>query len=60
VECPTVTPPQCSDGIDNDGDGLIDYPQDPGCQSPQDDDESGGNNTADLETTACPGQYRPV
>jgi len=24
----------CSDGIDNDGDGLIDYPADPGCASP--------------------------
>ncbi len=30
----------CSDGIDNDGDGLIDYPADPGCTNPQDDDES--------------------
>jgi len=32
--------PQCSDGIDNDGDGLIDYPADPGCSSPDDDDET--------------------
>jgi hypothetical protein len=32
-------PPQCSDGIDNDGDGKIDYPADPGCKSPEDDDE---------------------
>ncbi|MFT4304251.1 MAG: hypothetical protein ACMXYG_06815, partial [Candidatus Woesearchaeota archaeon] len=31
---------QCSDGIDNDGDGLIDYPEDPGCESYYDDDES--------------------
>ncbi|MBO8183020.1 MAG: VWA domain-containing protein [Archaeoglobus sp.] len=30
---------QCNDGIDNDGDGLIDYPNDPGCSSPQDNDE---------------------
>jgi hypothetical protein len=30
---------QCSDRIDNDGDGLIDYPNDPGCSSPQDDSE---------------------
>jgi len=22
---------QCSDGIDNDGDGLVDYPNDTGC-----------------------------
>jgi len=27
------TGPACSDGIDNDGDGLIDYPSDPGCSS---------------------------
>ena len=29
----------CSDGVDNDGDGLIDYPADPGCISPYDNDE---------------------
>ena len=27
-DCP---PPYCSDGIDNDGDGLTDYPEDSGC-----------------------------
>lgn len=35
----------CSDGIDNDGDALIDYPSDPGCSSSLDTDEvnnSGG------------------
>jgi hypothetical protein len=32
--------PQCSDGIDNDGDGKIDYPNDPGCVVPQQDDET--------------------
>lgn len=43
---PTPVPtPQCSDGIDNDGDGLVDYGlellvNDPGCLSPDDDDES--------------------
>ncbi|MEO8843982.1 MAG: hypothetical protein ABI591_27940 [Kofleriaceae bacterium] len=35
----------CSDGIDDDGDGKLDYPNDPGCQSPDDDDE----------TDTCPG-----
>ena len=24
--------PECSDGFDNDGDGRVDYPQDPGCE----------------------------
>ncbi|HWI73874.1 MAG TPA: DUF11 domain-containing protein, partial [Baekduia sp.] len=35
-----VNVPECSDGVDNDGDGLIDYPDDPGCTSPDDPDES--------------------
>ena len=30
---------QCADGIDNDGDGLIDFPADPGCVDPADNDE---------------------
>jgi len=37
-----VTPPpvyQCSDGIDNDNDGKIDYPADDGCDNAEDDDE---------------------
>ncbi len=33
------TIPECNDGIDNDGDGLIDYPDDPGCSALSDDDE---------------------
>jgi uncharacterized repeat protein (TIGR01451 family) len=39
VDTPPTKVPQCSDKKDNDGDGLIDYPKDPGCASPQDDDE---------------------
>ena len=35
-----VQAPACSDGIDNDGDGLKDYPQDPECASSLDDDET--------------------
>ena len=31
-------PPACSNGRDDDGDGLVDL-KDPGCSSPQDDDE---------------------
>ena len=30
----------CADGQDNDGDGLIDYPADPGCSSVEDIDET--------------------
>jgi hypothetical protein len=32
--------PQCSDGQDNDSDGKIDFPYDPGCYSPNQDDET--------------------
>jgi len=32
--------PQCSDGVDNDSDGKIDYPADPGCSSSADNDEA--------------------
>src|ERR1041385_3292181 len=31
--------PQCSEGIENDGDGLGDFPDDPGCTSTEDDSE---------------------
>ena len=31
--------PECSDGEDNDGDGLVDYPNDTGCTSADDDSE---------------------
>ena len=34
----------CDDGIDNDGDTLIDYPADPGCVSPSDMDEYNPNH----------------
>ena len=38
--------PECSDGADNDGDGLIDFPNDPGCSSANDDSEAdGGGDT---------------
>jgi len=33
-------PAQCADGLDNDGDGKIDYPNDPGCTSATDDSET--------------------
>jgi hypothetical protein len=43
VPTPVPTPepvPQCSDLIDNDGDLAIDFPLDPECLSPDDNDES--------------------
>ncbi len=50
VTCPAA-PKQCSDGIDNDGDGYVDYPQDPGCDSPEDNDET---TFTDLEMFKYP------
>lgn len=46
----TCEPAKCSDGIDNNGDGLIDYPFDPSCSSPTD----------DTEEDVCPGPDCPV
>ncbi len=34
--------PECADGGDNDGNGDIDFPNDPDCTAPEDDSESGG------------------
>jgi DNA-binding beta-propeller fold protein YncE len=37
-----VVIPQCSNGVDDDGDGQTDYPADPECAAPGDDRESPG------------------
>jgi hypothetical protein len=44
---PDARRPACSDGIDNDCDGLTDWPDDPGCSGPDDDDEHGTNECDD-------------
>ena len=36
-----IDQPECSDGLDDDGDGLIDFPDDPGCSDALDGDERG-------------------
>lgn len=46
--CGGTTPPACSDGADNDGDDLADFPRDPGCDSPQDNDERDSGPTLTL------------
>ena len=60
---PSCNLPQCSDSIDNDADGIVDYPLDPGCATPLDTDESDssdhdGDNCADA-TDAFPSLYSP-
>ncbi len=42
------TKPACSDGKDNDGDGQIDYPADPGCAYANDTTEGGGTYAAGV------------
>ncbi|MEO7109340.1 MAG: hypothetical protein ABI183_02785 [Polyangiaceae bacterium] len=42
VDPAAPTAPQCADGIDNNHNGLIDFPNDPGCYSPIDDNEDVG------------------
>lgn len=53
---PTVAAkPVCNDGIDNDGDSLTDYPNDPGCASKTDNDEGNCGNGAIDGTEVCDG-----
>ena len=35
----TGHPPECGDGVDNDGDGRVDFPEDPGCVTAEDPSE---------------------
>jgi beta-glucanase (GH16 family) len=49
---PPPPPSACADGLDNDSDGLTDYPADPGCTSASDADETdpvtGGTEPAPI------------
>ncbi|NNL68007.1 MAG: hypothetical protein HKP30_17295 [Myxococcales bacterium] len=58
----------CSDGLDNDGDGLIDFPADPGCSYPgfsledpqcQDGVDNDGDGLVDLADPGCAGVLSP-
>ncbi|PIW64253.1 MAG: hypothetical protein COW12_07060, partial [Candidatus Omnitrophica bacterium CG12_big_fil_rev_8_21_14_0_65_45_16] len=57
IETPTVlaVPFACEDGIDNDGDTFVDYPQDSGCAGPEDVSEKEGiiNLSATVSRTIC-------
>jgi len=62
-------PPRCSNGIDDDGDGVIDFPADTGCAFANDDSEESGTygegvsptiwfelpRIADVRGLQCPG-----
>ena len=56
----------CKDGVDNDGDGLIDWPEDPGCTNKNDKSELGtvecddgvdndGDDAVDYNDNGCSG-----
>ncbi len=49
---PSTTKPQCSDGVDNDNDGKIDYPSDTGCYGADDNDEAMAS-TATCSPETC-------
>lgn len=46
-------PTVCSDRVDNDGDGLTDFPADPGCQDAADNDESNAAQCVNGATQPC-------
>lgn len=48
VPAPIGKTPACADGKDDDGDKLIDYPADPGCELADDDSEEGGTFEAGV------------
>lgn len=54
VSTPPAPTPACSDGIDNDSDGLVDYPSDPGCSNSSDDNEQNES----IPDTSNLGTYR--
>lgn len=42
-----IDQPDCNDGLDDDGDGLIDFPDDPGCADANDSNERGPDFVCD-------------
>jgi hypothetical protein len=51
--------PQCSNGLDDDLDGVIDYPADPGCESTIDNDETDPVAPSDGSSGASAGFAPP-
>ncbi len=52
---PRGIPAQCENGLDDDNDGLIDYPADPGCSSTSDNDERNSDKPDETNTGPIPG-----
>ena len=47
--------PACSDGVDNDGDTVFDFPGDPGCANLDDNDETEVETMEGFETLILKG-----
>jgi hypothetical protein len=56
--CINVVPPQCSDSGDNDSDGLVDYPSDPGCSSSTDNDETNSILTCTVNASLASKSFK--
>lgn len=63
---PGAVGPECNDGLDNDNDGLTDFPADPGCQSQfdvteaaacQDGQDNDGDGLVDAADPGCGNPY---
>ncbi len=52
------TTEQCQDGTDNDGDGEVDYPDDPGCTGPTDNNEEDPLLSVALQGAKPGGSYQ--
>ncbi len=52
---PAAIVPYCADNVDNDGDGLVDFPADPDCAFANDDSETGGTYASGV---SAPLRYR--
>lgn len=60
---PAAATGACQDGVDNDGDGLVDWYMDPGCSGPDDDSELECSLTSPAECdelAPCPGMTPPA
>jgi hypothetical protein len=60
VGAPPPPPAACGDGVDNDGDGLVDYPADPGCLSATDTDETNVDHAPVARFVASPEPSAPL
>ena len=59
-DAPATELPACEDGLDNDGDGLADYPADPGCAGLGDTDEANAPTVPPTGGAELPWPLEPI